>query len=147
MSKLYKFLVLPRHEKWLYLNTAIWLLGVKVGLCILPFYRLCGWLNRNDHLNGRQADVQEIFLILQAIERISQLLAPLRMNCLPQALVGYKLLRQNKFDVKLKIGVMKNPGGHLVAHAWLEYQGEVILGNLQCLGQFVPFSSLKLVKS
>ena len=147
VSKLYKFLGLPRHEKWLYLNTAIWLLGVKAGLCILPFYRLCGWLNRNDDLNGRLADIQEILLIVQAIERISQLLAPLRMNCLPQALVGYKLLRQKKFDVKLKIGVMKNLGDHLVAHAWLEYQGEVILGNLQCLGQFAPFSSLRLVRS
>lgn len=147
MSKLYKFLVLPRHEKWLYVNAAIWLLGVKAGLCILPFDRLCGWLNRNDDLNSRLANVKEMLIIVQAIERIGQLLAPLRINCLPQALVGYKLLRQKNFDVQLKIGVMKSLDDHLVAHAWLEYQGQIILGNLPCLGQFAPFASLKLVRS
>ena len=144
VSKLYKFAALPWRRKWLYLNAAFWLLVVKAGLCLLPFERLRGWLSRCDDMSGKLADIQEMLLIVDAIGRIGRLLAPLRINCLPQALVGYKLLRQKKFDVKLKIGVMKNPGDQLVAHAWLEYQGQVMLGDLQYLGRFSPFPSLRL---
>lgn len=147
MSKLCKFMALQRQEKWLYLSVALWLLVVKTGLYLLPFDRLRGWVVGFGQSNGKLTNAQEMQTIIQAIERISQFLSSSRINCLPQALVGYMLLRREGFDVQLKIGVLKTPSDQLVAHAWLEYQGQVILGNLQCLGQFAPFSSLKLVRS
>lgn len=146
MSTLSKFAVLPWREKWLYLNTAFWLLAVKVGLYLLPFERLRSWLARFDQPDGKPADMEEMRAIIQAIEQISQWLAPLRINCLPRALVGHRLLVRKGFDVQLKIGVLKNPRDQLAAHAWLEYQGRVILGDLRGLGQFAAFPALEVAR-
>ena len=141
-----KFAAFPWRVKMLYCNTALWLLAVKAGLYLLPFERLRGWLARFDEPAGKPADMEEMHAIIEAIERIGQVLAPLRINCLPQALVGHRLLGRKGFDVHLKIGVLKNRGDRLAAHAWLEYQGQVILGDLRHLGQFTSFPSLEVVR-
>ena len=141
-----KFAAFPWRVKMLYCNTALWLLAVKVGLYLLPFERLRGWLAHFDEPVGKQADMEEMRVIIRAIERMGQVLAPLRINCLPQALVGAKFLRRKGFDVELKIGVLKNRGDQLTAHAWLEYNGQVILGDLRNLGQFTSFPSLNVLR-
>lgn len=147
VNKLRKFLALPGKEKGLYMNTAIWLIAVKVGLYLLPFERLRGWLARFDEpADGRSAEMEEMRAIIEAIERISQALGPLRINCLPQALVGHRLLGRKGFDVQLKIGVLKNPGDRLAAHAWLEYQDRVILGDLRGLERFTAFPTLGVAR-
>ena len=145
MQRLYKFLALPWRGKGLYLNAAFWLLAVKAGLYLLTFERLRGWL-RFDKPTGKPAEMEEMRAIVEAIERISQVLAPLRINCLPQALVGHRLLGRKGFNVQLKIGVLKHPGDRLAAHAWLEYQGRVILGDLRGLEQFAAFPTLGAVR-
>jgi hypothetical protein len=139
LSRLRKFLALPWRGKGLYLNAAFWLLAVKAGLYLLPFERLRGWLARVDGLVGKPAEMEDMRAIIVAIERIGRFLAPLRINCLPQALVGHRLLRQKGFNVQLRIGVVKNPGGRLAAHAWLEVQGRVVLGDLRGLERFAAF--------
>jgi Transglutaminase-like superfamily len=144
VSKLYKFMALPWRGKWLYLNAALWLLAVKAELYLLPFDRLRQWMARFDEPDGKPADMEEMRAIIQAIERIGQWLAPLRINCLPQALVGHRLLGRKGFDVQLKIGVFKDYHGKLAAHAWLEYEGRVILGDLGNLGQFTSFPTLEV---
>ena len=146
MSKLYKFAALPWRGKWLYLNTAFWLLVVKAGLYLLPFERLRGWLARFGEPPDKSLDSEKIREITEAISRLGHFLAPLRINCLPQALVGDLLLRCKGFDVQLKIGVLKNLDDQLVAHAWLEYQGQIILGDLWYLGQFTSFPSLSVAR-
>ena len=146
MQRLYKFLALPWRGKWLYLNTAFWLVSVKAGLYLLPFERLRGWQARSDEPAGKPAEMEEMRAIIEAIERIGQVLAPLRINCLPQALVGHRLLGRKGFDVQLKIGVLKNRSDQLAAHAWLEYQGQVILGDLRNLGQFTSFPTLQVTR-
>ncbi len=151
MSKLYKFAVLPLRGKWLYSNTAFWLLAVKAGLYLLPFERLHGWLARFGKPASKALDPASKFPdseaireITEAISRLGRFLAPLRISCLPQALVGDLLLRRRGFDVQLKIGVLKKLDDQLVAHAWLEHQGRVILGDLRDLDQFISFSALAI---
>lgn len=146
MNRLRKFLALPAQEKALYMNTAIWLIAVKVGLYLLPFERLRGWLAGFDELAGKPVEMEEMRAIIEAIERVAQALAPLRINCLPRALVGHRLLGRKGFKVELKIGVLKTPGDRLVAHAWLEVQGRVILGDLRGLEQFVAFPALGVAR-
>jgi hypothetical protein len=149
VSKLYKFVILPWRGKLLYSNAAFWLLAVKAGLYLLPFERLRGWLvrlgepvNRALDPASKFPDSEEIREITEAVSRLGRFLAPLRISCLPQALVGDLLLRRKGFDVQLKIGVLKSFGDQLVAHAWLECQGRVILGDLHDLDQFISFSAL-----
>jgi hypothetical protein len=142
MGKLHQFTALSWREKWLHLKVALWLIAVKAGLCLLPFNRLRTWMARSSQPDGTPLDIKDMHTIILAIERISRFLTPLRINCLPQALVGHGLLRQKGFNVKLRIGVLKNPGDRLAAHAWLEVQGQVVLGNLRGLEQFAAFPAL-----
>jgi len=146
VSKLYKFAVLPWRGKWLYSNAAFWLLVVKAGLYLLPFECLRDWLARLGEPAGKSLDSEEVRQITEAISRLGRFLVPLRINCLPQALVGNLLLRRKGFDVQLKIGVLKNSRDQLAAHAWLEYQDQIILGDLRNLGQFTSFPSLEGIR-
>jgi hypothetical protein len=146
VSKLYQFVTLPGRVQWLYLNAALWLIAVKIGLHLLPFNRLRGWLARPGQPNEKPVTIEEMHEIVLAIKRVGRVLAPLRINCLPQALVGHRLLRHQGFEVRLKIGVLKNHGDQISAHAWLEYQGQVILGDLKGLEQFAVFPSLEVTQ-
>jgi hypothetical protein len=142
VQRLYKFLALPWQGKWLHLNAAFWLLVVKAGLYLVAFERLRGWLACFDGPPGKPVETEELRAIVGAIERMSRVLAPFRINCLPQALVGQKLLREKGFDVQLRIGVLKDRRDRLAAHAWLEYQGRVVLGDLRGLARFAAFPNL-----
>lgn len=142
MSKLRKLMALPWRERCLYLGIACCLVGAKVGLHLLPFERLRGWVIHFGEPCREPAKVDEMRVIVRAIERGARFLSLLKINCLPQALVGHMLLRRKGFDVQLKIGVQKNPPDQLAAHAWLEYRGQVILGDLHGLKQFTAFPAL-----
>jgi hypothetical protein len=146
VQRLYKFLALPWRGKLLHLNTAFWLLVVKAGLYLVAFERLRGWLDCFDGPAGKPVETEEMGAIVEAIERMSRVLAPFRINCLPQALVGHKLLREKGFDVQLKIGVQKDRRHQLAAHAWLEYQGRVVLGDLRGLARFAAFPNLRAAR-
>ena len=52
-------------------------------------------------------------------------------GCLPQALAAQILLRKHGFPSAFKIGVARNGEASLQAHAWLENEGEVLIGKLQ----------------
>ena len=145
-NRFHKFMTLPWRGKWLYCNTALWLIAVKAGLCLLPFDRLRGWITAADKPAGQPVAMKDLREITEAIARLGRFLAPLRINCLPQALVGQRLLNRKGFDVQLKIGVLKNLDDRLSAHAWLEYRGRVILGDLRGLRQFTAFPSLDLAR-
>ena len=135
---LLKFVALPGQEQRLYCSATFWLLSVKAGLYLLPFSRINGWLTRLAHLNTQPAQGRKPQTVVRAIERISRALPRWRITCLPQAMVGYLLLRRQGFDVCLKIGVCKDATEQLTAHAWLEYQGRVLLGDLDEINQFIP---------
>ena len=140
-------MALPRRGKWLHCNTALWLITVKAGLYLLPFDLLRGWVAPpGKPPSSGPVAIEEVREITETIERLSRFLAPLQINCLPQALVGQKLLRRKSLDVQLKIGVLKNRDDLLAAHAWLEYEKRVILGDLRDLEKFTSFPKLEVAR-
>jgi hypothetical protein len=145
MDKVKKFMQLSQREKWLFLQVAFWLIAAKIGLYLLPFERLRRWMAHFGEPRAEHMSHKEMGAIIQAIERIARFLTPFGINCLPQALVGHMLLRRKGFDVQLKIGVRKEPCDKLIAHAWLEYEGQVIMGDLGNLRQFTALPPLDLV--
>jgi hypothetical protein len=46
------------------------------------------------------------------------------------------LLQQQGYPASLQIGVAKGRDGQLEAHAWVESQGQVVIGNLENLAHF-----------
>ena len=51
-------------------------------------------------------------------------------TCLPQALAAEALLTRGGLPADLRIGVMKEASGKLLAHAWVESDGRVVVGDL-----------------
>lgn len=57
--------------------------------------------------------------------------------CLTQALVAQRLLRQKGYDTVLRLGVTKD-GKELLAHAWLERDGQVVIGGNASQTRYTP---------
>lgn len=54
--------------------------------------------------------------------------SPLGTTCLATALVAQAMLQRHGYEARLRIGVRRNLNGEFTAHAWLEREGEVIVG-------------------
>jgi hypothetical protein len=63
-------------------------------------------------------------------------------TCLTQALAAQILLGQRGYHLQLRIGVAKDGGGRLEAHAWLESQGMVVIGQSADPSRFTPLPPL-----
>ena len=61
----------------------------------------------------------------------------------PQALAGYVLCARHGYNVRLRAGIKRNEDGEFAAHAWLEHEGSVVLGDLPDLTEFVPFDGVE----
>ena len=57
--------------------------------------------------------------------------------CLTQALAAQRILRQEGIDSALRIGVAKD-GQELLAHAWLERAGRVVIGGGASRARYKP---------
>jgi len=64
-----------------------------------------------------------------------------RATCLAQALALQVLLRRRGIDCRLRLGVAHDATAGLVAHAWLESEGRVLIGN-QELSRYSPLVEL-----
>lgn len=68
-----------------------------------------------------------------------------RATCLPQALAAEALLTRGGLAADLKIGVMKTSSGGLTAHAWVESEGRIVVGDLPDLNSYTRLPSLPSV--
>jgi hypothetical protein len=64
-------------------------------------------------------------------------------TCLYKALTAQALLKMHGYQSSLHIGVVKNDKGKLNAHAWVESNGKIIIGDLKDLSRYTALPSLK----
>ena len=80
------------------------------------------------------------------VRRAAQMVAvacrrhPLRSNCLPRTIVLWSLLRRRGIDADVRIGVRCDTEGAVKAHAWLEWNGEVLNDAADVARQYLPFN-------
>jgi hypothetical protein len=112
-----------------------WLLlwACRVGLWTAPFPRvLRGARFCAERLRSRRPT--DAGRVVNAVHRALPL--TLRASCLTQALAGWIMLTRHGAEGRIRIGVASGekdgpqPGG-FKAHAWLEAEGRVILGDLE----------------
>ncbi|MEM9808146.1 MAG: lasso peptide biosynthesis B2 protein [Cyanobacteria bacterium P01_D01_bin.56] len=72
---------------------------------------------------------------------VASVYTPRGAKCLVKALATQLLLNRYGYSHQLHIGVAMGTANALEAHAWIEYQGHVIMGALQDLHRFQPFST------
>lgn len=116
-----------------------WIIAVRLGLWLLPFDTLRRWVERqasprSSH-SGASADQ-----IVWAVGRASHYV-PGAHSCLPRALVAHILFRREGYPSELHIGVALDEHKKLQAHAWVESQGRVLIGDTD-LTRFTPLPTL-----
>ncbi len=63
-------------------------------------------------------------------------------SCLTQACALYYLMTRAGYEPHIRIGVARNAGGGFESHAWLEYRGRVMLGDIGDLDRFAPILTI-----
>lgn len=143
MRKLHNALRLPPQERILLLTTFSLLVAIRIALLLLPFRILLQLLGRISQTPARiYQGTDTLRRIVWAVE-VSSRYMPGGVKCLARALTTKVLFHWHGYTPDLRIGVAKSNGGQLEAHAWIEYQGWVVIGNLRDLKRFIPLPSIE----
>ncbi len=139
MGAVARLVRLDPGQRVLLARATVWLVLVRLALATLPFLRvraLCERASRGQPLAGRPAS--EIrWAVLAAARRLPA------TRCLPRALALQALLRQAGIESELRIGVAKDPRGGLVAHAWVDREGQPFLAD----EDLTPYTALSPLPS
>lgn len=129
LEQLQKFCRLSPDERLALVQAWEFFLLAELCLWILPFKRL---MTLPDKLLAKRRGEAPLELA-PSIARMAWLVevasryAPVNVTCLKKALVLSWLLGRRGIATTLRIGVARQEGD-LTAHAWLELNGQVILG-------------------
>lgn len=123
---------------------SVLVVGVRVALQVLP-YRTVHRLLRFGARDVSSAGAEELHARRQRTVRTVAATSRRLLGdkpCLTQALVAQRLLRRQGFETDLRIGVTKD-GDELLAHAWLERDGRVILGGRSSRTRYTPLTPVQ----
>ena len=130
---------------------------VRLGLWRLPFQRL--WQRIHNSTQPRWVSAvlvspPTLSDMIWALDAASWY-TPKQARCLSRAFTLYLLMRWFGYAPTLQIGVAKPEASdtspqpqkrasspQIEAHAWIEYEGEVIVGQVTNLARFVPLPSI-----
>jgi hypothetical protein len=141
MTRLGKFLRLSPADQRLLVTAALLLAAIRLGLILLPYRKLRGLVDRLARVSPRRhlappASPERIAL---AVTRASR--AVPGATCLPQALAAKVLLERRGHPARVRVGIGRAEGAPLLAHAWVESEGRIVLGGGD-LTRYTPLSAL-----
>ncbi len=137
MKRIQKFWQLDYNTRYLLVKTFFLLNSIRFGFLFLKFpllQKLLGKIGKSrSDLSAHPAI--SIDKIVWGVE-VSTQFSPGGAKCLARSLTVHALMQRQGYDPKLQIGVIKSPIEELQAHAWVEYQGKVVIGNLSDLEKY-----------
>lgn len=145
-SKLKKIKDLSPAERRFCLNAVFRLIRLKFALRFFPYQKVLEKSFRCADRHGVSQTVGEFSDDISP-EDIGSLLEkcarnlPLKLRCLPIALAGYVLFRRLGVEVNLRIGAKQTQNDGFSAHAWLELEDRVLVGDLPDLSSYARFNS------
>lgn len=131
---------LPAGERDLMLQAAALLPATLLLQTTLPFKRWRPLLTRGQPVLPRRSSPAAI---AQAVDRARRGM-PGVYKCLPVAYTGHLLLHRNGHPSHVQVGVSRDESGKVEAHAWVECEGRVLIGDLPDLSRFVAFPPLRV---
>jgi hypothetical protein len=142
MRRVHRFLRLSALDRCLLIESALLLGAIKVGLWLLPFQTLRHLLMSIAQVTTQRqaADRASVSQVVWAVTVVSRYFPKVR-TCLTQALAMQVLLGRRGHPTHLHIGVVRNEGGQLQAHAWVESGERIITGGLKDLSRYTPLLS------
>ena len=128
MKKLSKFLSLPSGEKRLLMKTFMLTSLIRLGLWLLPFNFILSRTNffRNAKIKSNKTSKHLQDRIIWAIETVSHYVP--KSTCLVKSFTTQILLSEHGYNPELHIGVAKGNEKKVEAHAWVESEGQIIMG-------------------
>ncbi|MGB7250548.1 MAG: lasso peptide biosynthesis B2 protein [Phormidesmis sp.] len=135
-----KLRLLSWQQRRVLLYACFWLNAIRLALWLFPFGTIRRLLKNvmSVWLYEEAKPVSVDFIVWTVA--IAGAYAPGGAKCLARALTTQLLLHRYQHHYQLHIGVAKNAAQVLEAHAWIEYQGRVVVGGLSNLGQFKSLS-------
>ena len=119
-------------------RAAAWVPLTRVALLAVPWRRLSAAFEAAPVRHSGAPDWERARAAVWAVEAVSR--RALRDRpCLTQALVARHLLRRRGVETTLEIGAVRDGEGDVVAHAWLERNGRVVLGGEGSPSAYVRF--------
>ncbi len=109
------------------LRTVLAALAIPPAVHAVSLARLCRWLEPGSSTTGDD-EPPPAATIAWWVDRVLRVLPwPWRHTCLKRATTLYYLLRRAGLPVGLQVGVRRQEGGDLEAHAWLTLDGAPFL--------------------
>jgi len=129
MKLLIKWSRLPPAERRLVIFLLPMLLTIHLGLKIFPVRVIAQFLERAaaPFPTSRRSPPLSRERLAWAVRVVAGRIL-VDGSCLAQALAARLLLRRYGYPASLHIGVAKPEGGRLKAHAWVESEGQVVIG-------------------
>ena len=141
MRVVLKFLRLPLAEKVLYAEALPVVALTGIVLRIVPFRFLRSSLVKRLSADpvSAPANLEEIQKIVRSVDFFSRF-HPFA-SCLTRSLSALLLIRFNGEHAILKIGVAKDETETFKAHAWLESNGRIVIGQVPSTNQYTVLDS------
>lgn len=142
MRRIQKFFSLPTTDRILLVKSAFIVAAVRLGLWLIPLQTLSRMLAKitpsstNVHIKSQGV----IDRVGWAVTTSSQYVPA--ATCLTQALATQVLLGRSGHESHLRIGIARTREGRLEAHAWVESEEKVVIGNVKDLSRY---TSLRLL--
>ena len=128
LTKIKNFQSFPASKRRAFIKALPVLLVSRIILNLVPFKRI---LRHFDNFPAVKPDTKGLRELIEETRWAVQAAGKLVLGespCLPQALTFLYFLRKHSIPVELKIGVQKDPKDIFSAHAWVELNGETLLG-------------------
>jgi hypothetical protein len=141
MTRLGKFLRLPPADRRLLVTAALLQVAIRLGLALFPYRKVRGLVDRLALTSPRRqpAPPASPERIAWAVTRASCSVPG--ATCLTQALAAQVLLERRGHPARVRVGIGRAEGARLLAHAWVECDGRILLGGTD-LSQYTPLSPL-----
>ena len=135
MNLLRQFRDLPEVERKLLLRTFALVAAIRLLLWVVPFRFARRLVSARSAVSSALAQIpmKRLSWSVQAsAKRIPG------ASCLTQALALQRLMVQAGHTADLRIGVAKDGSRGLASHAWLEHEGEILIGDNGDLERYSP---------
>ena len=142
MGKLHRLLKLSGRELRVLLFACLLLNSIRLALWLFPFNSVRQKLTQFSTVWICQDENSPISIgFIRWAIHIAGRYTPGTAKCLVRALTAQLLLTRYQYPHQLHIGVAKSAADTLEAHAWIEYQGRVVVGQLNDLSRFKSLAS------
>ena len=133
--RLAKFLRLSSSDRRLLMRAALAVVSAKLAVRTLRLPAARAAVTRLERL-GWIVTPARADRIVWAVETVGRAIPGMK-NCLVQAVAAEAMLIRAGHRCELRIGAVKNGPDELIAHAWLESEGRILIGEFE-LDRYTP---------